>query len=111
MLATKVDIALRAVAVAESLEASEEDLERQFDRIAAQLKKKSAAIRKAYDKNDAIVDLKAQIAKSKAIDWLLHNAKFVDDKGNPIDNETILGEHSHDDVEHAVVEEDQEHKQ
>ena len=111
VLATKVDIALRAVAVAESLEASEEDLERQFDRIATQLKKKPAVIRKAYDKNDAIADLKAQIAKSKAIDWLLHNSEFVDDKGNKIDNETILGEHSHDDVDHAIQQEDQEHKQ
>lgn len=96
VLATKVDIALRAVALAEKLEASEEDLERQFSRVAAQLKKKPAAIRKAYEKNDAIVDLKAQIAKSKAIDWLLHNSQFVDDKGNKIENDTILGEHDHD---------------
>ena len=96
VLAVKVDIALRAVAAGEDLVASDEDLERQFERIAAQLKKKPAAIRRSYEKNDAIVDLKAQIAKSKAIDWLLHNAEFVDDKGNPIDNETILGDHDHD---------------
>ena len=98
VLAVKVDIALRAVAVAEKLEATEEDLERQFTRIATQLKKKPAAIRKMYDKNDAIADLKAQISKSKAIDWLLHNAKFVDDKGAVIDNDAILGEHDHEDV-------------
>ena len=90
---------MRAVAVAEKLEASEDDLERQFSRIATQLKKKPAAIRKAYEKNDAIVDLKAQIAKSKAIDWLLHNSKFVDDKSNPIDNDTVLGDHNHDEIE------------
>lgn len=105
VLAVKVDIALRAVALAETLEAAEEDLERQFERIAAQVKKKPAAIRKAYEKNDAVVDLKAQISKSKAIDWLLHNAAYVDDKGNSIDNESILGEHSHDEVD--VVEQDQ----
>jgi trigger factor len=96
VLAVKVDIALRAVALAESLEASEEDLERQFTRIAAQVKKKPAAIRKAYENNDAIADMKAQIAKSKAIDWLLHNSEFADDKGNKIENDTILGEHDHD---------------
>jgi len=96
VLAVKVDIALRAVALAESLEASEEDLERQFTRIAAQVKKKPAAIRKAYENNDAIADMKAQIAKSKAIDWLLHNSTFADDKGNKIENDTILGEHDHE---------------
>jgi trigger factor len=109
VLATKVDIALRAVAVAEKLEASEEDLERQFSRIATQLKKKPVAIRKAYEKNDAIVDLKAQIAKSKAIDWLLHNSQFVDDKGNAIATETILGEHSHDDIEIDTDAHDHDH--
>jgi trigger factor len=109
VLATKVDIALRAVAVAEKLEASEDDLERQFSRIATQLKKKPVAIRKAYEKNDAIVDLKAQIAKSKAIDWLLHNSQFVDDKGNAIDAETILGEHNHDDIEIDTDAHDHDH--
>ena len=109
VLATKVDIALRAVAVAEKLDASQDDLERQFERIATQLKKKPAAIRKAYEKNDAIADLKAQIAKSKAIDWLLHNSQFVDDKGTEIDNETILGERDHDDLGAAAELHEHEH--
>ncbi|NCU86784.1 MAG: hypothetical protein EBV58_03115 [Actinobacteria bacterium] len=102
-------MALRAVAVAEKLDASQDDLERQFERIATQLKKKPAAIRKAYEKNDAIADLKAQIAKSKAIDWLLHNSQFVDDKGTAIDNETILGEHDHDDLGAAAELHEHEH--
>ncbi|CAB4805664.1 unannotated protein [freshwater metagenome] len=97
-LAVKVDIALRAVALAQKLDATEDDLEMQFERIAAQVKKKPAAIRKAYDKNDAIADLRAQISKSKAIDWLLHNSKFVDDKGNAIDTDTVLGDHNHDEI-------------
>ena len=95
-LAVKVDIALRAVALAEDLAANQDDLERQFERIATQVNKKAAAIRKTYDKNDAITDLEAQISKSKAIDWLLHNSIFVDDQGNAMSNETILGDHNHD---------------
>ena len=110
-LAVKVDIALRAVALAEKLEASEDDLENQFERIATQVKKKPAAIRKAYDKNDAIADLRAQISKSKAIDWLLHNSKFVDDKSNPIDNHTVLGDHNHDEIEsHDHDRDDHDHQ-
>ena len=109
VLATKVDIALRAVAVAEKLEATEDDLERQFTRIATQVKKKPAAIRKVYEKNDAVSDLKAQIAKSKAIDWLLHNSQFVDDKSNSIDNELILGEHNHDEIDIVSQTSDHDH--
>lgn len=116
-LAVKVDIALRAVALAQKLEATEDDLEIQFERIAAQVKKKPVAIRKAYDKNDATADLRAQISKSKAIDWLLHNAKFVDDKGNSIDTNTVLGDHNHDEIEALesgeveAIQETQEHEQ
>jgi len=109
-LAVKVDIALRAVALAESLEASEDDLENQFERIATQVKKKPAAIRKAYDTNDAIADLRAQISKSKAIDWLLHNSKFVDDQGNEISTDTVLGDHSHDEIVALEPESETDHE-
>ena len=105
----KVDIALRAVALAENLEASEDDLENQFERIATQVKKKPAAIRKAYDSNDAIADLRAQISKSKAIDWLLHNSKFVDDQGNEIATDMVLGDHNHDEIAISEPESESDH--
>ena len=108
-LAVKVDIALRAVALAENLEASEDDLENQFERIATQVKKKPAAIRKAYDSNDAIADLRAQISKSKAIDWLLHNSKFVDDQGNEIATDMVLGDHNHDEIAISEPESESDH--
>ena len=38
--------------------------------------------------------------KSKALDWLLHHVEIVDESGQPIDRELLLG-HDHDHDDHA----------
>ena len=94
--AVKVDLALRAVADAESIEVEPDDFEREYARMAMQYQQKAKDIRKAYEDNEAVPELAAQIRKSKAFDWLLHNVEFVDPDGGAIDRDTLLG-HSHDD--------------
>lgn len=94
--AVKADLALRAVAAAESIEISDHEIEMEFARMAMQYGQKAKDIRKAYERNDALPDLIAQIRKSKAVDWLLHNVEMVDTLGNVIDRELVLG-HDHDD--------------
>lgn len=91
-VAVKVDLALRAVAVAENIVADEDDLETELQRIAIQVGRKLPQVRKAYEKSDAIAELKAQIRKSKAVDWLLHNTNLVDPLGNKIDADIIFGD-------------------
>ena len=98
--AVKVDLALRAVAVAESIATTDDDLEAEFQAIAMQVNEKPAKVRKAYEQNDAVEDLSSQIRKSKALDWLLHHATYVDDKGATLDTETVLG-HSEADHDHS----------
>ncbi len=94
--AVKVDLALRAVADAESIEVEPYDFDAEYARMAMQYGQKAKDIRKAYEQNDAVPELQAQIRKSKAFDWLLHNVEFVDPSGDPIDRDTLLG-HTHDD--------------
>ena len=97
--AVKVDLALRAVATAEDLAVDDDDFEREFERIGAQVRQRPAQVRKAYEKNDAMSELGAQIRKTKALDWLLHHVEIVDPAGEIIDNDVILGhdhEHDHD---------------
>ena len=103
--AVKVDLALRAVATAEGLEVSDDDREREYERIAMQVRQKPAQVRKAYEANDAVADLTAQILKTKALDWLLHHAEVVDPDGQPIDRELVIG-HTHDDHDHDHDEHD-----
>jgi len=93
--AVQVDLALRAVAEAESIEVEPHDFDAEYARMAMQYGQKAKEIRKAYEQNEAVPELAAQIRKSKAFDWLLHNIDFVDPDGAPIDRDTLLG-HSHD---------------
>lgn len=95
--AVKVDLALRAVATAEAIEVDDDDLNAEYARIAMQVRQKASEVRKAYEKNDAVTDLKAQMRKTKALDWLLEHAEVVDEAGNVLDTDALLGkEHDHD---------------
>jgi trigger factor len=93
--AVKVDLALRAVAVAEGIEATEDDLDAEYERIAVQVQQKAKQVKRAYEANDAVTDLMSQIRKSKALDWLIHHVEIVDLEGEPVDRDLILG-HTHD---------------
>ena len=93
--AVKVDLALRAVAEAEELDVDDGDLEAEYDRMAMQFGQKANEIRKAYEQNDAVPELVAQIRKSKALDWLLHHVEIVDPTGNADRPRLVLG-HAHD---------------
>lgn len=106
--AVRVDLALRAVATAEQLDADEDDLEAEYQRVAIQVGEKPNKVRKAYEQNDLVPELVASIRKSKALDWLLHHVEFVDPDGNVLDRDFLLG-HTHDedddDHEHGADDE------
>jgi trigger factor len=91
----KADLGLRAVAVAESIEVDDHELEMEYSRMAMQYGQKAKDIRKAYHQNDAVPELLSQIRKSKAMDWLLHHVEMVDHEGEAIDRDLVLG-HTHD---------------
>jgi trigger factor len=93
--AVKVDLALRAVAAAEGIDADEGDLAVEYERLAVQFGQQANQIRKAYERNDMVPELAAQIRKGKALDWLLHHVEIVDPAGNPLDRDVVLG-HTHD---------------
>ena len=64
--------------------------------MAMQFEQKPNQVRKAYEQNDLVPELAAQIRKGKALDWLLHHVEMVDPDGNPLDRDLVLG-HTHDD--------------
>jgi len=110
--AVKVDLALRAVAAAETLDVGPDDLEREYARIAMRVGQKASQVRKAYEKNDVVGELSAEIRKSKALEWLLHRVEMVDPDGTRIDNDLLLGhsesDHDHDD-DHDHGDHDHDH--
>ncbi len=115
--AVKVDLALRAVGLAEALEVTDDDINAEYARIAVQVRQKASEVRKAYEKNDAVTDLVAQMRKSKALDFLLDHVEIVDPEGNPIDRALVIGktddhdhEHEHGDHDHGDHEHEHEHE-
>lgn len=102
--AVRVDLALRAISVARNIEIPESDIEAEFAAIAVRVNEKTAKVRRLYEQNDAVGDLVWQMRKSRALDWLLHNATYVDQNGKVMDVDDVLGpDHVHDDhTEHTA---------
>ena len=103
--AVKADLALRAVADAESLEIDDDELEAEYVRIAISVNQKPNQVRKAYEKNDAVADLTAELRKRKAFDWLLERVEIVDPDGKLVERSLVLPEYagSEDDGDDAAT--------
>ena len=85
MKAAKFDLALRAVAEAEELEATEEDLDAEFADVAQRLELDPAVVRKQFIEADQISSVQADIRLRKALDWLVETVEIVDEDGNALD--------------------------
>ena len=83
--AVKVDLALRAVAHAEEITISDEEIEAEFVRLAERSREKVQKVRQAYERNDAVGGLRAELRKRKALNWLTEHVEIVDPNGAPID--------------------------
>ena len=104
--AVKIDLALRAVAIAQGIEVSDEDVEAEYEAIGVRVGEKTAKVRRAYEQNDAVTDLISQMRKSQALEWVLHNSVYVDQNGEVLDTDTVLGEHDHDHSDHDHSDDD-----
>jgi trigger factor len=88
--AVRVDLALRAIASDQQMEADDADVDVELERIAVRANVKVKRVRSLYEKNDAIGDLKAQIRKSKALEWLVRQVTYVDTEGKSISADLLL---------------------
>jgi trigger factor len=83
--AVKADLALRAVADAEAVEADDADLESEIARLAERLGEKPAALRRRLDRGDQLPAVRSDIRKGKALEWLVEHVEVVDEEGRPVD--------------------------
>jgi trigger factor len=88
--AVRVDLALRAVADAEDLQTNDDDLSDEYERIALRVSQKPAQVRKAYEKGDAVPELRAELRKRKAVEWLLQHVEIVDGEGRTIERSLLI---------------------
>jgi len=106
--AVKVDLALRAVASAENLDVSQEELEEEIVRMAEQVGSTPDALRAQLDQAGRTGALKAEKAKSKAASWLVEHVTIVDEEGVSIDRallETNVAELEAEDDSSSIEEE------
>jgi trigger factor len=80
----RVDLALRAVALSESIEVLEEDLDIEFEAVAARVQQDSDVVRTQLTEAGHLPALKSDISKRKALDWLTESVRISDEAGNSI---------------------------
>lgn len=93
----KVDLALRALAVSEGLEATDADLDGEFEQLAEGTGMPIEELRSQISTPNQLMLMKADITKRNAADWLLDHVEVVDEDGNVIDTDALEPEpHDHD---------------
>ena len=92
VIETRLDLALRALANAEGLAATDDEVDEQVAQIANASGMDTDDARERLRLSGQLFALRAEIAKRKALDWVFDNAKLVDDKGNDLTRSDITGE-------------------
>jgi trigger factor len=87
--AVKVDLALRAVAEAEAIEVTDDDVDEEIEQVAARVQQKPARVRADLERGGQVQAVRSDIRKQKALDWLLERVEVVDDEGAAIDRSDL----------------------
>ncbi len=87
--AVRVDLALRAVADAEGIEATDEDLEAEYASVAERVKETRKEVRRRFERADQVSAVRSDVRKRKALEWLLEQVEVVDEAGAPIDRSLL----------------------
>ena len=85
----RADLALRAVAAAEAIDASDEEIDAEIKRLAERFKMKPATVRRNIERNFQMHTLRADVKKSKALNWLMERVSLVDEDGSAIDRKDL----------------------
>lgn len=87
--AVRSDLALRAIATAESVEADDEDLEAEYARVAEQLEADIEEVRAQVERNEAVRQLRSELRVRKTLQWVSERVSLVDEDGNAIDRAAL----------------------
>lgn len=88
----KADLALRALASAESLEIDESDLDDEIVRLADQNRTTPGRLREVLERDGRLPGLRSQLRNARALEWLVEHVGAVDEEGNPLDRSTLHSE-------------------
>jgi trigger factor len=102
----KLDLALRAIAVQESITVDDGELDSELETVAEQFQRTVEQVREELVEAGQLPAVKADLLKQKTMDWLIERVKLVDEDGQPVSADALEmpddDEHGHDhDHDHA----------
>src|SRR5450432_2211354 len=83
--AVLADLALRAVVVQEAIEAGDAEVDVEIARIAERAGEKPEKVRRDLERRGVLEAVRFDIARGKALEFLVEHANVVDEAGDPID--------------------------
>ena len=107
--AVRADLALRAVAMQEEIEVSDDEVDAEITRLAERLGQKPAKVRKDLERRGVTQAVRSDLERGKALTFLIEHATVVDEEGSPIDfadarNEDTTSSDSEESSEESVEE-------
>ena len=101
--AVKGDLALRALADAEALETTDDEIATEIEAMAARLQLEPDVVRERLTRAGRMAAVRSEQRKAKALTWLLDHVELVDEEGRPVSRDDLRMDES---VEEPSVEED-----
>jgi len=83
--AVLADLALRAVVAQEAISVSDDEIGTEVERLATQLEQKVEKVRRDLERRGVLETVRSDLARGKALEFLIDHATVVDGEGNVID--------------------------
>jgi trigger factor len=87
--AVKADLGLRAVAEAQDVDVTDDEVEAEVARLAVRFGQKPAALRRELERGDGLQAVRSDLKKGKALEWLVEHAEVVDEEGRAVDRSLL----------------------
>ena len=88
-VSARIDLGLRAVAHVEYLDEEEETFENYLGNMAAQMQMKAEELHDALKQSGRLIDVRADIAKEAALQWVFDRVDLLDEEGNRVDSSIL----------------------
>ena len=85
-ISARIDLGLRAVAHVEYLDEEEENFENYLENMAVQMQMKAEELHDALKTSGRLMDVRADIAKEAALQWVFDRVNLLDEDGNTVDS-------------------------
>ena len=80
----KLDLALRAIAVEENITVSDDEIDAELEKAATQYDRSANELKAEFVEHGHLPQVRADLLKSKTLDWLITKTKVIDEDGQLI---------------------------